>query len=86
LRPGPSPVFARATRRRRLRGYPIVPSLYIVAATALTADLLIVKPTYTWPSLLIALSGTPIYYLQRPRPSSEDKSPLNQFRSRPYRF
>jgi hypothetical protein len=25
-------------------------------------DLLIVKPTFTWPGLLIALSGVPVYY------------------------
>ncbi len=56
-----------APRPYRAWGYPLVPALYIVAATALMADLLIMKPAYTWPGLLIALSGAPIYwYLQRP--------------------
>jgi APA family basic amino acid/polyamine antiporter len=58
-----------APRPYRAWGYPIVPALYIVAATALMADLLIMKPAHTWPGLLIALSGAPIYwYLQRPHP------------------
>jgi len=26
-------------------------------------DLLIVKPTYTWPGLLIVLTGVPVYFL-----------------------
>jgi basic amino acid/polyamine antiporter, APA family len=68
-------VFVMRTRRPdaprpyRAWGYPVVPALYIVAATALMADLLIMKPAYTWPGLLIALSGAPAYwYLQRPHP------------------
>jgi APA family basic amino acid/polyamine antiporter len=39
-----------------------VPALYVVAASALMVDLLIMKPRFTWPGLLIALSGVPIYY------------------------
>ncbi len=42
-------------------GYPWVPATYIVAALALMIDLLIFKPGYTWPGLLIALSGMPVY-------------------------
>lgn len=57
-----------APRPYRAWGYPVVPALYVVAATALMVDLLIVKPGYTWPGLLIALSGVPIYYwTTRPR-------------------
>jgi APA family basic amino acid/polyamine antiporter len=55
-------------------GYPIVPALYIIAATALMVDLLIMKPAYTWPGLLIALSGVLVYWLlQRPHPDLLDK-------------
>jgi APA family basic amino acid/polyamine antiporter len=50
-----------APRPYRAWGYPWVPFLYIVAAAALMIDLLIVRPTYTWPGLLIASSGAPIY-------------------------
>jgi APA family basic amino acid/polyamine antiporter len=50
-----------APRPYRAWGYPHVPALYIIAALALMLDLLIVKPGYTWPGVLIVLSGVPIY-------------------------
>jgi basic amino acid/polyamine antiporter, APA family len=53
--------YPGAERPYRAWGYPWVPAIYIVAAVALMADLLVVKPHYTWPGLLIALSGVPIY-------------------------
>jgi basic amino acid/polyamine antiporter, APA family len=52
---------AQAQRPYRAWGYPYVPAAYIAAAAALMADLLVVKPRYTWPGLLIVLSGVPIY-------------------------
>ncbi|MGB8412314.1 MAG: hypothetical protein WCE23_05760 [Candidatus Binatus sp.] len=51
-----------AVRPYRAWGYPLVPALYVVAASALMVDLLILKPRFTWPGLLIGLSGVPIYY------------------------
>jgi APA family basic amino acid/polyamine antiporter len=51
-----------APRPYRAWGYPLVPLAYIVSALALMGDLLYVKPAYTWPGLLIALSGLPIYW------------------------
>ena len=51
-----------APRPYKAWGYPIVPALYVIAASALMIDLLILKPRFTWPGLLIALSGVPIYY------------------------
>ena len=51
-----------APRPYRAYGYPLVPFAYIAAALALMGDLLRVKPAYTWPGLLIALSGLPIYW------------------------
>jgi basic amino acid/polyamine antiporter, APA family len=48
-------------------GYPIVPALYIVAAAALMLDLLVMRPRFTWPGLLIALSGVPIYFAMQRR-------------------
>jgi basic amino acid/polyamine antiporter, APA family len=48
-------------RPYRAWGYPYVPAAYIVAAIALLIDLLVVKPHYTWPGLLIALSGVPVF-------------------------
>ena len=43
-------------------GYPYVPALYILAAGAIMIDLLVEKPAYTWPGLLIVLTGIPVYY------------------------
>jgi APA family basic amino acid/polyamine antiporter len=58
-------------RPYRAWGYPVVPAAYIVAAVALMADLLIMKPAYTWPGLVIAMSGAPVYWwLLRRRPTS----------------
>jgi APA family basic amino acid/polyamine antiporter len=48
-------------------GYPLVPAAYIVAATALMIDLLIVKPRFTWPGLLIVLTGIPVFMIQERR-------------------
>jgi len=61
-------VFVLRTRRPdaprpyRAWGYPYIPAAYIVAAVALMGDLLVMKPHYTWPGLLIALSGAPVYW------------------------
>jgi basic amino acid/polyamine antiporter, APA family len=50
-------------RPYRAWGYPILPALYVIAASAIMIDLLILKPRSTWPGLLIALSSVPVYYL-----------------------
>ncbi len=61
---------ADAPRPYRAWGYPWVPALYILVAVALMSDLLVMKPHYTWPGLLIALSGIPLYWLlQVPTPA-----------------
>jgi basic amino acid/polyamine antiporter, APA family len=52
-------------------GYPLVPAAYIVAAAALMIDLLIVKPRFTWPGLLIVLAGIPVFMVQQRRGLSE---------------
>jgi len=51
-----------AERPYRAFGYPLLPALYVVAATAIAVDLLILKPAYTWPGLGIVLLGIPAYY------------------------
>jgi APA family basic amino acid/polyamine antiporter len=56
-----------ATRPYRVPGYPWVPGLYVVIASAIMIDLLFVKPAYTWPGLLIVLTGVPVYLLWRRR-------------------
>lgn len=52
-----------AERPYRAWGYPMVPLLYIVFALAICIDLLILKPDYTWPGMVIVLVGVPVYFL-----------------------
>ena len=52
-----------AERPYRAFGYPVVPALYVLVAAAIAVDLLIVKPAYTWPGLVIVLLGMPVYFL-----------------------
>ncbi len=56
-----------ASRSYRAVGYPLLPGLYILISALILLDLLIVKPSYTWPGLLIVLSGVPVFYLWRRR-------------------
>ncbi len=46
-------------------GYPLLPILYIVMGMAFCILLIFFKPNYTWPGLIITLSGIPVYYLIR---------------------
>ena len=52
-----------AERPYRVYGYPWLPGLYVLAASTIMIDLLFVKPAYTWPGLLIVLTGVPVYFL-----------------------
>ena len=55
-------------------GYPIVPAIYILAATAIMAVLILYKTQTTWPGLLIVLTGIPVYYIWRKiRPAEQEK-------------
>ena len=54
-----------APRPYRALGYPVLPALYILLATAISVDLLLFKPKYTWPGLIIVLLGIPVYLLWR---------------------
>jgi APA family basic amino acid/polyamine antiporter len=46
-------------------GYPVLPAAYIAAAGVIEALLLVYKPSYTWPGLIIVLLGAPVYYFWR---------------------
>ncbi|MCZ6491835.1 MAG: amino acid transporter, partial [Acidobacteria bacterium] len=52
-------------RPYRAWGYPVLPMLYLVLAGFIEVNLLIYKPEYTWPGLIIVLLGLPVYYLWR---------------------
>lgn len=46
-------------------GYPVLPAVYIGAGALIEVLLLLYKPNYTWPGLIIVLLGVPVYFLWR---------------------
>ncbi len=55
----------QAERPYRAFGYPVLPAFYVSMCALVMVNLLIVKPKFTWPGLIIVLSGIPIYFLWR---------------------
>jgi APA family basic amino acid/polyamine antiporter len=45
----------------RAFGYPLLPALYLAAVAGLLVVLLLYRPLYTWPGLLIVALGIPVY-------------------------
>jgi APA family basic amino acid/polyamine antiporter len=56
-----------AERPIRAFGYPVLPALYIAAALGISVALLVYKPDYTWPGMLIVAVGVPVYVIWRKR-------------------
>ena len=54
-------------RPYRAIGYPILPAIYIAVASLIEVLLLLYKPDYTWPGLIIVLLGIPVYFVWRKR-------------------
>jgi basic amino acid/polyamine antiporter, APA family len=54
-----------AERPYKALGYPILPGVYVLLCAAVMFDLLLVKPIYTWPGLLLVIAGIPVYLLWR---------------------
>jgi APA family basic amino acid/polyamine antiporter len=52
-------------------GYPLLPALYILLAGLIEVLLLLYKPNYTWPGLIIVLLGIPVYFLWRGKAAPE---------------
>jgi APA family basic amino acid/polyamine antiporter len=52
-----------AQRPYKAFGYPILPLIYIVMGVIFCTMLIIYKPQYTWPGLIITLIGIPIYFV-----------------------
>jgi APA family basic amino acid/polyamine antiporter len=44
-------------------GYPFLPAIYILMGTCFCVLLIIYKPNFTWPGLIITLMGIPLYYI-----------------------
>jgi basic amino acid/polyamine antiporter, APA family len=43
-------------------GYPVLPAMYVILASAICIILLIYKPNFTWPGLIIVALGIPVFY------------------------
>lgn len=52
-----------APRPYKAFGYPFLPMVYILMGITFCSLLIIYKPKFTWPGLIITLIGIPIYYL-----------------------
>jgi APA family basic amino acid/polyamine antiporter len=48
-------------RPYRTVGYPVVPALYIAAASTILVVLLVYRPATTWPGFAIVLMGIPVF-------------------------
>lgn len=46
-------------------GYPVVPAIYVLTTITIMVILLIYKPAYTFPGLIIVILGIPVYFLWR---------------------
>lgn len=55
-------------------GYPVLPVIYMLMGMAFCLALIIYKPNYTWPGLLITLAGIPVYYSIKKKPDAFDAS------------
>jgi APA family basic amino acid/polyamine antiporter len=62
-----------AERPYRAFGYPVLPAIYIIMGIAFCILLIIYKPNFTWPGLIIVLIGIPIYYFSQRNSTHEDK-------------
>ena len=54
-------------------GYPVVPAVYILVTLIIMVILLIYKPRYTFPGLIIVLLGIPVFFLWRKFSALEKK-------------
>ncbi|MES2374209.1 MAG: amino acid permease [Bacteroidota bacterium] len=52
-----------AERPYKAFGYPVLPALYMLMGSAFCIMLIIYKPQFTWPGLIITLIGIPLYYI-----------------------
>jgi APA family basic amino acid/polyamine antiporter len=57
-------------RPYRAFGYPVIPLIYISMGVTFCTMLIIYKPKFTWPGLIITLIGIPIYFIAMQRQKS----------------
>lgn len=54
-----------AERPYKAFGYPVIPAVYILLAATVMLILLLYKPAFTWPGLVIVILGIPVYFIWR---------------------
>ncbi|MFN5334788.1 MAG: APC family permease [Bacteroidota bacterium] len=52
-----------AERPYKTFGYPLLPALYILMGASFCFLLIVYKPQFTWPGLIITLIGIPVYFI-----------------------
>ncbi|MFT3679642.1 MAG: amino acid permease [Ferruginibacter sp.] len=52
-----------AERPYKAFGYPVLPIVYMIMGISFCTLLIIYKPAFTWPGLIITLIGIPLYYI-----------------------
>jgi basic amino acid/polyamine antiporter, APA family len=55
----------QAERLYRTPGYPVVPAVYILGASAVVLCLFVDRPATTWPGLALVIAGLPVYWIVR---------------------
>jgi basic amino acid/polyamine antiporter, APA family len=63
-----------AERPYKAFGYPLIPAVYIAAATVISLVLLFYKPQTSLPGLAIVLSGVPVYFIWKSLSAKTDVS------------
>jgi APA family basic amino acid/polyamine antiporter len=65
-----------AERPYKAFGYPVLPAIYILMGLAFCTLLIVYKPEFTWPGLIIVLIGIPIYYISQRNVKQDDEAGL----------
>ena len=64
-----------AERDFKAFGYPYIQVIYILMALFIMVILLVFKPKFTWPGLIIVLIGIPVYYLWKASAKGDTEEP-----------
>jgi amino acid transporter len=64
-----------ADRPYKAWGYPLIPLIYIALCILIMIDLLIVRPEFTWPGLILVASGIPVFYFWNSKGYSHKTDP-----------
>jgi len=66
-----------AERPYKAFGYPVLPAIYILMGLAFCVMLILYKPQFTWPGLIIVLIGIPIYFISKRSITDEEITATN---------